>query len=457
MNHDVFYFPQQELEKSLGSELYEKHKNIRPLLLLIQYRLKTLFGEYHAKRLRIFEFDNYISNIPTFLLNKGLSFFGYNNFNPDSRYILLSDTFVSNPRYSDAYNWLSTNEDIAIINQKIVTRENFINKIKDKNSNNFVFSRDSVIGKKLALAILNYQDYVFSGLSDTKKLSDLLSTLEFQYKLQKKRLKRLLRKGKITGFITINQYNAADLIICDACNELEIITKQIEHHTYKYSDFDVSVNKPMRLTFVNKHLVWDENDIVINDNSYKILPAFNQSVEFIVAGCIELIRDTIDNYNSKKEYINLMLSDIPTQDSKVEDQIIIWRNTLFAELYRLSKKTNIPVRVRYKPGSTLYREHDAKLIEKYNFLVSESTAKTLYPDILCSKLVISTPSSIVELCGYLGVKVCTIDYPLLPADNPDGIEMVPNIPLNEVSNIELTMIKNKSKAAYFNFDILTEV
>ncbi len=458
MNHDVFYFPQQELKKSLGDQLYNKHIKIIPLLLLIQYRLNSLFGNYNDKRLRIFEYDNFIFDLPSLLYNKTLTLAGYDNHDADKRYILLSRTIVNNSRYSNAYSWLSDNYDIAICDRRIATKKNLMNKSDKKNSGNYVFMRESIIGEGLANAILNYQDYTSCGFQEDKSsLTELLAALETQYMLRKKRIKFLLEKSNIECFVTINQYNAPDFILCDACNELGIITKQVEHHTYKYSDHDSSINKPVRLTFVNKHLVWDENDLVINKHNYTLLPAFNQNVEFVVAGSIELIRGAITKSSNKAEYITLMLSDIPTHDHELENQIIRWRNVLFKQIKMLSDKLNIPVMIRYKPGSTLYREYDDIIFNEFGFTVSESTPESLYPDILSSKLVISTPSSIVELCGYLGIKVCTIDYPLLPADSPDGVLMVPNIPLKEVANIKLEEIDCRKEAAYFNFDILTEV
>ncbi len=462
MSSDVFYFPQRILEETLGERLCEKHAKITPLLLLIQYRLHSLFGEYAKKRQRILDYDYAAGDLPTNIFNSILMLNNKKTDNFKAGGILLSRTFTDNPRYSDAFNWLCCNRNIFIPQRIVPTKKNIVHAFRNDNRFNYTFfSNESVLGGKLSDAILRYQDYADMLYNGTPcSVEKELATLEELYLNRKKFIKQQLVKQGIECFITINQYSAPDLLLCDACNELGIVTKQAEHHTLKYPDYDSTVNKVKKLTFVNEHLLWADSDLVINKNVYSYLPAFNQVVEFKVAGSLELVKEAIADRVGEiddKRYLTLMLSDIPTDDERVKNEVLSWRSELFMQISKLSQKLGLPVRIRYKPGSGMYDEYDKLQFKRYGFIESESTAESLYYDILCSGLIISTPSSVVEICGFLGRNVCTIDYPMLQAEESQGVDMALNIPLEQLGQIDLSDIKSTDKTAYINFDILTEV
>ncbi len=461
MTGDVFHFPKKVIEDTLGTELCERYHRIMPLLLLIQYRLHTLFGDYKKTRQRILEYDYAPDDLPTEIFNTALSIAGRDKPGIDKKYILLSKTLSDNPRYNDAFSWLCKNRNIAIPQRIVATKKNILKNVRQSDEQYLVFTRKSILGSKLADAILNYQDCAYRLYNEERcSIEAELFMLEKLYLERVEYLKSLLTKQQIECFITINQYNAPDLIICDCCNELGIITKQAEHHTLKYSDFDSSKNLVSRLTFVNQHLFWADSDLDINKNIYKYYPAFNQTVEFLVAGSLELVYEAISQNiegEVNQQYLTLMLSDIPTDDKEVEKSIISWRTELFSEVKKLSDKNSLPVRVRYKPGSTLYREYDAEIFALNDFKVSESTAENLHYDILSSRYIISTPSSVVELCGYLGRQACTVSYPLLEGGEPNLPDSVPNYPINRLIDIDVDNQQIHKKSAYIDFNILTEV
>ncbi len=462
MNNDVFYFPKRVLEDTLGVRLCEKHYKIIPLLLLVQYRLHSLFGEYQKKRQRILDYDYAAGDIPTNIFNSILMLRDKKPDSSKSGNILLSRTLTDNPRYADAFEWLCNNQNVSVPQRIVPTKNNVTKSLRSNEKYNYTFfCNESVLGAKLSAAILRYQDKAHMLYSGNQSAIDKeLSLLEELYLIRKEFIKQLLLKQGIECFITVNQYSAPDLLLCDACNELGIVTKQAEHHTLKYPDYDSSTNKVKKLTFVNEHLLWADSDLIINKNIYSYLPAFNQTVKFSVAGSLELVDEAITKRVGDigdKRYLTLMLSDIPTDDDKITQQVLSWRSELFLQLSKLSKKIDMPVRVRYKPGSGMYDEYDRAEFVKYGFIVGESSAQSLYYDILCSGLIISTPSSVVELCGYLGRLVCTIDYPMLAANESEGVEMAANIPLDQVSNINLSDLSATDKTAYINFNILTEV
>lgn len=460
-----------------GGERVQRYKAIHAPLLLSIYRTGDNFRLDDAvlREARFFSYDFAFLGTPPNLFKGlcyqcaiwGLGLFGYLKNALKARYrypqtkkinCLLSNTLLYNKRYVSTREAIEKKYNCRSIYalcdgcQLFPVREVFsASMARDHgNSRPVMLLSASAIGGKLKKAMKDWYIYLNdlrhnNEKMDEEKVDRLLSRLETEYTKREKIIEKKIKRAGISVFVTINQYNLRDILVIEACRNLNIRTVQQMHYMEQFTNDNFTEEYPMlSTTYVQEYSLWSEEERRFHQTFIRYKDAFNgdSKLTFRVCGNIELTRDTaldaIKRYPAQRR-LTFMTAPLASSDLDTAEQIAAvkaWRWDIYKALRELGIKQKVIIRIRYKPFEEMeFRAEEVPVLKEWGFEISESLPTDLLEDMCCSLAVMSATSSVMATAKLLGRIVYRIEDPSVTYVHVDPA--IHDVKIADVANIRL--------------------
>ena len=343
---------------------------------------------------------------------------------PEKKAVMLSSTFVHNPRYTATLAEIKKLCDVTHILSVCDVRPQIDRKGVRMNSMHYtvhpVIFEGSVSGAKLKKCVLDAAELlaacVKNGESCTahrEKAEQVLSALQKEYKKRISLLKNTLSRYEIERYITINQFSLREVMLIDACRQLGIPTRQMEHHA---SWCMHPSNRPVpiyRYAYTDSFGCWSDSDLKFHQNFYEYQPMFGQKVELYTIGNPETNFEKANaeyaKYAPENKIVYMVSGIMDENDEKLFNTNFEMQQRIFAQLKKLGEKTGWDVLVRFPPAiNPKMMAKCTPILEEAGIKVSPSVAGTLMEDMCTSRVVFGTISSVLSTAVIMGRKVYRI-------------------------------------------------
>ena len=413
----------------LGGENMEKYSDIFPVLCLIFLDINTRYittGNFNA----LFRYDEDPADkgaaaVMTIARKKLFESHRAKAAKlPKKKAVMLSSTFVHNPRYTATIAQFKKLKDTTHILSVCDVRPEISRKGIKLNSMHYtsqpIVLEDSVSGKKLKWVILEVASFLAQLIKDGKTCADyaekadkLLSALQQEYTLRINWLCEKLSAFEIERYITINQYSLREVMILDACHRLGIPTRQMEHHSSWCMHPSHRPVPIYRYAYTDSFGCWSESDLHFHKNFYCYQPMFGQQVELYTVGNPEVTTEKghaeYAKYTPKNQIVYMVSGIMDENNQQLFDTNFAMQQRIFAQLAKLKEKTGWEVLVRFPPAiNPKMMAKCTPVLEGMGIKVSQSIAGTLMEDMCTSRVVFGTISSVLSTAVIMGRKVYRI-------------------------------------------------
>ena len=222
-----------------------------------------------------------------------------------------------------------------------------------------------------------------------------------------------------TLYLTVNQYNLRDLLVIAACRDLGIPTIQQEHHALEFLQFQFYEDRPKyRFSLAGSYGYWSPTERLFHQKVFRydnpLYPA--EDIRFLVTGDTEITYDQALGY--LKQYpqqrkLTFVTPGVDLETFRTQEQFdtyAAWRWKVFEGLREFSRKQNIKVCVRYRPGKEqVFREKEIPTLKEWGFEISRSVPENLMEDLCTSMAVMSSATSAMATARLLGKPIYRVE------------------------------------------------
>lgn len=416
----------------LGSENMEKYRDIFPVISLIFWDINTRYittGNFNA----LFSFDE---EPETKGLSAAVSIIRKSRFKklcgeasklPKAKAVMLSSTFVHNPRYSatlaEVKKLCGVTHILSVCDVRPLINRNGV-KFNDMHYTvQPVILEGSVSGAEVKKCVRDTAAFLVkliekgeSCLQHTDESEKLLSALQKAYTTRINELTNILSRYEIGHYITINQFNLRDVMLMDACHRLGIPTRQMEHHASWCMHPSHRPVPIYRYAYADSYGCWSDSDVKFHQNFYGYQPMFGQQIELYTIGNpetnFEKAKSEYARYTPKNQIVYMVSGIMDENDEKLFNDNFNMQLCIFEGLKKLGEKTGWEVLVRFPPAiNPKMMAKCTPILEDMGIRVSTSAPGTLMEDMCTSRVVFGTISSVLSTAVIMGRKVYRIVAP----------------------------------------------
>ncbi len=432
--------PRTAIQQLIGEQGLQRCKNSYPLVALCCYRISTK-GALPVQQEGLFTYDGVnpassfwkrtlktLLRLPLYVLARVASG------KRASKQVttLLSDTFLQNSRYHSTLREMSELHHCSnfVAYQNIRLCRNIwqaLHKALGRDFPNIHFHFPhafTFVGRKLRRAILELHSFLYILDSDNRVVADepekgwaLLDTLEREFTLRMQFWEEKLKKHSIKKYITINQFNAKDVLMIVVCKHLGIKTTQFEHHAFQFGRViidDTRLNYTWM--FADEYICWNKAELELHRKHFVYVNMVDDKLPVIVmGGNPELTYDRAIMLGKQipvRRRATFMVPHFPVGywGNDITKDAHTWKKRVFTQLAKLSEREHIEIRLRHNPSEyPEIRGEDSELAAKLGFTVSAGTQETLMEDVFSSIVVFGLFTSVLGLAEILGRTVYRIE------------------------------------------------
>ncbi len=433
----------EKAETRIGSERLQRYGELEPLLELAEYRLESAMDNCEQGLVRLFDFDSLHGKKPaTQKVIRALApvlwaamrvKYAFRK-KADPRPV-FSSSFIRNQRYARIREQMEQDGGctqlvtfldavrIDKLDKKEMLRETF--RLEAGHMKPVFLPGSSVAGRKLEKAAEEYyrriRDMTFGTEEEyAQEIPDeLLHRLQDAYLKRIAWLKRRLGKANIRLYLTVNQYNLRDLLVIHACRDLGVQTIQQEHHALEFIQFQFDADHPMyRFALAGSYGFWSPTERLFHQKVFRydnpLYPM--EDIQFLVTGDTEITYEQALSY--LKQYpqqrkLTFVTPGVDLETFRTREQFdtyATWRWKVFEGLREFSRKQNIKVCVRYRPGKEqVFREKEIPTLKEWGFEISRSVPENLMEDLCSSMAVMSSATSALATARLLGKPIYRVE------------------------------------------------
>lgn len=343
---------------------------------------------------------------------------------------LLSDSLLQSERYSDVVlDMLDDHRVVSFLNYGSVF--GFLRSDRKVIDTKRFRSRSIYVGPYIcgygfieqAIRIYDIFFDVVSGNGGTVG-QDLVRKFSQTINARKKRIVRQLIRRKVSCFVTVNQYNAPDLLTIMACKECGIVTKELQHRSLILLPTDLFTQFP-HFCYAEVDSVWCQADTVWSQTYFKTSNLLYDTTSYEVVGCPEISHQEYNAYLNKYARERSVVLFAPamsdydvTQDytaahkdgENVEDYVR-WRRHIYDAVSSFAEVNQLKVYIRFHPGIKLknidYADHE--YLKGRSFEILGYSREDFFRAICSCRYAISMSSSSLFMAYQYGCRCICID------------------------------------------------
>lgn len=464
---NLFVSYREKVELRLGKERAEKYRSLEPFLQLAEYRLESEKDDVEQGLIRLFDFDTLHGKKPATqkiirtlapVLWAAMRIKYAFRKKADPRPV-FSSSFTRSPRYARIREPIE--QDVGCTQLVTFLDAVRIDKLDKKEMLRETFRLDaghmkpvflpgtSMAGRRLEKAAVEYYRRIRNMTFGTEEQyaqeipDELLDRLQKAYLTRVKWLKKYLGQAdqnpalrdsgntetnpnrKAPGskaptlYLTVNQYNLRDLLVIAACRDLGIPTIQQEHHALEFLQFQFYEDRPKyRFSLAGSYGYWSPTERLFHQKVFRYdNPLYpTEDIRFLVTGDTEITYDQALGY--LKQYpqqrkLTFVTPGVDLETFRTQEQFdtyAAWRWKVFEGLREFSRKQNIKVCVRYRPGKEqVFREKEIPTLKEWGFEISRSVPENLMEDLCTSMAVMSSATSAMATARLLGKPIYRVE------------------------------------------------
>lgn len=440
---NLFVSYREKVELRLGKARAEKYRALEPFLQLAEYRLESAKDDLEQGLIRLFDFDSLHGKktatqkviralAPVLWAAMRVKYAFRKKTDPRP---VFSSSFIRNQRYArireqmeqdDGCTQLVTFLDavrIDKLDKKEMLRETF--RLEAGHMKPVFLPGSSLAGRKLEKAAEEYYRRIRNMTFGTEKEyaqeipDELLDRLQDAYLKRIAWLKRRLGKANIRLYLTVNQYNLRDLLVIHVCRDLGVQTIQQEHHALEFIQFQFDADHPMyRFALAGSYGFWSPTERLFHRKVFRydnpLYPA--EDIRFLVTGDTEITYEQALDYLKKypqQRKLTFVTPGVDLETFRTQEQFdtyAAWRWKVFEGLREFSRKQNVKICVRYRPGKEqVFREKEIPTLKEWGFEISRSVPENLMEDLCTSMAVMSSATSAMATARLLGRYICRVE------------------------------------------------
>lgn len=426
----------------IGAENAERYKGMEALLALAEYRLESERDHCEQGITRMLQYDTLFGKKEVTKAVLGmvapvlwiLARVRYAFRKEAETKLVFSNTFLRNPRYSGIREQIEETYGctplVSFLDLLRLDKQGFGKMIResfrlDTGQRKPVFlPRFSLAGGRLQKAFEEYYRLIHRLTFGTDEIPEavpdgLLDQLQEAYLKRVAWLKGRLAKEKPELYLTINQYNLRDLLVIQACRDLDVPTVQQEHHAMEFIQYQFDPERPMyRISLVSHYGFWSRTERLFHQKVYRYdnLLYPSEANRFLVTGNTEISLEQAHVYlkqypEQRKLTFVTPGVDVDTFRTQEEfDAYEQWRWKVFSGLREFSRKQGVTVCVRYRPNKESYfREKEIPTLRSWGFEISKSVPENLMEDLCSSMAVMSSATSALATARLLGKMIYRLE------------------------------------------------
>ena len=433
----------EKVELRLGKERAEKYRAMEPFLQLAEYRLESAKDDAEQGLVRLFDFDSMHGKKPLTRAALGalapvlwaLMRIKYAFRKKADPRPVFSASFLRNRRYDRIRGQMERDggctqlaaflDTVRIdkLNPKEMIRESI--RLDAGRAKPVFLNGFSMAGRKLEKAAGEYyrliRNMTFGTAEDFSREipEEMLDRLQGAYLERIGWLKKRLRKENIALYLTVNQYSLRDLLVIHACRDLGIRNIQQEHHALEFIQFRFDADRPMfRFALAGGYGFWSPSERRFHEKVFRydnpLYPP--EEIRFLVTGDTELsyeqALEALRQYPEERK-LTFVTPGVDLETFRTQEEFdcySAWRWKVFEGLREFSRKQDVKVCVRYRPGKEqVFREKEIPALEEWGFEISKSVPENLVEDLCSSMAVMSSATSALATARLLGKPIYRVE------------------------------------------------